>query len=89
MKSEHVKKHRLAIVAHLMSEALDDIQQQCGELSPKAIELKENCAKIVPAVEEILTEVYQVNQIHSSTYLTDLANKVETLIRKNYVNITH
>ena len=82
MKSEHIKTHRLAVLAHLMSETLDDIQQQCGEL-------KENCAKIVPQVEEILTDVYQVEQIHSGTYLTDIANKVDTVIRKNYINITH
>lgn len=89
MKSEHIKTHRLAVLAHLMSETLDDIQQQCGELSPKAVELKENCAKIVPQVEEILTDVYQVEQIHSGTYLTDMANKVDTVIRKNYINITY
>lgn len=88
MKSEHVKTHELAVLSHLMAESLDEIEQMAGSLSAEAVELKQKCREITPIVEKILTELYQVEQIHSTTYLTDLANKVHTVLRKNYKQIT-
>ena len=87
MKSEHIKTHELAVLSHLMAESLDDIEQMAGGLSPEALNLKQKCREITPMVEKILTELYQVDQIHSTTYLTDLANKVHTVLRKNYKQI--
>jgi len=42
---------------------------------------------LLPVCEELITKVYGFPEISSSTYLTDLSNKIDSIIRHNYERI--
>lgn len=78
-KQEAQTTHKIAALAFLLTEALDEI----NATSKPALDLKQKASELLPFCEHILGEGYQVNQIYKTTYLTDLSNKVNTVIRKN------
>ena len=80
---DNQKKHELAILAELMVTNLDYIKR-IAPLTPKAQRLHELTTELTPLLESMLTEIYKVDQIMTTTYLQDLGAKVETVIRKNY-----
>lgn len=76
-------KHTIAILADLMSDKLDDMKR-IAPLTDKAKRLHELCNELTPLIESMLTEVYGVEQIMTSTYLQEIGAKIDTVIRKNY-----
>ena len=79
-KQLNQKAHTIAVLANLLIENLDDIQASSNE----ALLFKEKLNDLIPFCEQIITDVYAVQQVKSSTYLTDLSTKVDTVIRKSY-----
>ena len=82
-KEFHQKTHKIAVLAYLMSEVLDEINAD----STQALNFKSKCDQIQGFCETILTESFSVKTIKSTTYLQELSNKVDTVIRKNYQQI--
>jgi len=76
--------HKIAVLSCLMIDALDDI----GANSSIALSFKNKCEDMIPFCERILTDSFSAKQVRNTTYLNDLANKVDTVIRKNYQKIT-
>lgn len=76
--------HKICAISAILIEALDELKAN-SELSQ---EFRAKCEEIIPFCERILDESFQAEQVRSSTYLTDLSNKVDTVIRRNYEKIT-
>lgn len=83
-KKSAVQSHKIAALCYLLAEAL----QEVGANAETALEMKANAQVLGAQCENVLEDLFQVKQIKGSTYLTDLCNKVDTVIRKNYQQIT-
>lgn len=76
--------HKIAVLANLMIGALDDI---CIT-SDIASDFRKKCEELLPYCEDIVSAAFVANQIRSTPYISDLSNKVDTVIRRNYQKIT-
>lgn len=75
--------HKIAVLSNLMVEALDDIDAS----SEMALDFKNKCKELLPFCERMVDDVFTLGQIRSSTYMTDLSNKVDTVIRKEFKEV--
>lgn len=83
-KKERVLYHKLAVLSNLLLMELDEMKPSAeigANMHQKAKEFTE-------VLEPFLVAVYDSEQIRSGTYLTDVSHKVDTVIRKNYEQIT-
>lgn len=76
--------HKICAISAILIETLDEIKAN-SEISQ---EFRTKCEEIIPICEIILDESFKAEQVRSSTYLTDLSNKIDTVIRRNYQKIT-
>lgn len=83
-KKEAQTTHKIAALCYLLAEALEDV----GANAETALEMKNEAQSLGTKCQNVLEDLFQVKQIKGSTYLTDLCNKVDTVIRKNYQQIT-
>lgn len=74
---------KIALLAELMIDAIDDLYKEGegGQTLRASLEITKN------KCEDLVGSVYKVEEIQKSTYFTDMANKIDTLIRRNYENI--
>lgn len=79
-----VQSHKIAALCYLLAEALEDV----GANAETAVEIKTEAQSLGTKCQNVLEDLFQVKQVKGSTYLTDLCNKVDTVIRKNYQQIT-
>ena len=76
--------HKIAVLSILLVDEIDAVKQSKHELQDVAIEFRNKCAEIEPYCEMVLKTVFNIDEVKQSTYLNELANKVDTVIRKNY-----
>ena len=84
-KKERVLYHKLAVLSNLLLMELDEMKPSAAigaNMHQKAKEFTE-------ALEPFLVAAYDSEQVRSGTYLTDISHKVDTVIRKNYEQITN
>ena len=84
-KKERVLYHKLAVLTNLLIMELDDMKPTAkigANMHQKAKEFTE-------ALEPFLVAAFDSDQVKSGTYLIDVSNKVDTVIRKNYEQITN
>lgn len=77
--------HKLVVLANLMTGVIDDLEAD----AEAPVEFVKKCKELLPFCEEMISDAYSVEKIRSTTYLSDLSNKVDTVIRKNYQFIDH
>lgn len=75
--------HKIAVLANLMTGALDEINASSG----MAVDFKKKCEELLPFCEKIVADTFTAKQIRSTPYLSELSNKVDTVIRRNYKKI--
>lgn len=83
-KQEAQQSHKIAALCYLLAEALQD----ANATASTALEIKTECESLGTKCENVLEDLFRVKQVYGSNYLVDLSNKVETVIRKNYQQIT-
>lgn len=83
-KKYAVQSHKIAVLCYLLAESLEDV----GANAETALEMKTEAQSLGAKCQNVLEDLFQVKQIKGSTYLTDLCNKVDIVIRKNYQQIT-
>ena len=82
-KQEAQEAHKIAALMYLLGESV-------YKFAPRtlvAIQLKTKAEEIMPLADEMLEEIYKISEIRNSTYLTDLVNKIDTVIRKNFIDV--
>jgi hypothetical protein len=79
-KKTAVQSHKIAALCYLLAEAL----QEVGANAETALEIKAECESLGKKCEDVLEDLFQVKQIYGSTYLIELSNKVDTVVRKNF-----
>jgi len=83
-KKHHQQTHNIAVLTYLLITELNDIK--ANSLLAKEIIKQGNAFEL--ALEPLLETVFDSKQISKGTYLNKIGHQVETVIRKNYENIT-
>ena len=82
-KKERIKFHKIAFLTNLLITELDDIKPT-AEIGAN---VHNKSKEFVTALEPFLEVVYDSNQVRSGTYMSDVSNKIDTIIRKSYEQI--
>ena len=83
-KKDRLRFHKITVLTDLLLIELD-------EMKPTAIlgvELHRKAQDFSKALEPFLEMAFKSKQVSSTTYFTDIANKIDTIIRKDYNEIT-
>ncbi len=83
-KKDKIRFHKITVLTHLLLLELD-------EMKPTAIlgvELHRKAQDFSKALEPFLEMAFKSKEVSSTTYFTDVANKVDTIIKKNFTEIT-
>lgn len=83
-KKHHQQTHQIAVLTYLLITELNDIR--ANSLLAKEIIKQGEAFEL--ALEPLLETVFDSKQISKGTYLNKIGHQVETVIRKNYENIT-
>lgn len=83
-KKHHQSTHQIAVLTYLLITELNDIK--ANSLLAKEIIKQGEAFEL--ALEPLLETVFDSKQISKGTYLNKIGHQVETVIRKNYENIT-
>lgn len=75
--------HTIVVLASLLAEYTNDLTPD----SPMAKLFKEQAEKLMPMAEDLLSNAYDIKEVRQGTYLNELCNKVDTVIRKNFERI--
>lgn len=82
-KKERVLYHKLAVLTNLLLIELDEMKPT-AEIGAT---MHQKAKEFIDTLEPFLEAAFDSEQIRSSTYLTDVSHKVDTVIRKNYEQI--
>ena len=83
-KKERLLYHKLSVLTNLLIMELD-------EMKPTAdigANMHQKAKEFIIALEPFIEATFDSEQVRNGTYLIDLCNKVDTVIRKNYEIIT-
>lgn len=83
-KKERILYHKLAALSNLLILELDDMKPT-AEIGAN---MHQKAKEFIEALEPFIEVSFDSEQIRSGTYLIELCNKVDTVIRKNYEQIT-
>ena len=82
-KQQAIQSHKLACLLYLTAETLQEIEPT----KETAIEYMQDCKNLQEKTESLLEDIFSFKEVSGSSYLIDLANKVDTVVRKNYQKI--
>lgn len=83
-KKERIRFHKVAALSNLLILELDEMKPT-AEIGAN---MHQKAKEFIEALEPFIEASFDSEQIRSGTYLTDLCHKLDTLIRKNYEQIT-
>lgn len=81
------KEAQICYTITVLMSLLADYTDEINELNPISKKFKDKVEDLLPICEELITKVYGFPEISSSTYLSTLSNKIDSIIRHNYERI--
>jgi hypothetical protein len=75
--------HTIASLITLLADYTHDLMPE----TETAKQFKEKALELMPIAEIMLEAAFNVKEVRTSTYLQDLSNKIDTVIRKNFTQI--
>jgi hypothetical protein len=75
--------HTIVVLISLLGDYTDELIPN----TPTALNIKEKALELMPLCDALLSAVYDVPEIKSGTYLHEISNKIDTIIRKNFQQI--
>lgn len=82
-KKEAELYHKIAALSYLISEALDELNHTVKDSDP----FKEVCDNMSEKCLDILEATFGIEEVRSGVYLQNMANKIDTVVRKNFERI--
>jgi|GEM_PF-3991522 len=83
-KQMAIKSHK--IMTHLMC-LMDDLESVKAD-GPEALEMVKVIELLLPKMERVIDSTFgKSTYLRSNTYLQDMQNRFETVVRKNYQKI--
>jgi hypothetical protein len=83
-KKERLLFHKIATLSNLLIMELDEMKPT-AEIGAT---MHQKAKEFIIALEPFIEAIFDSEQVRNGTYLVDLCNKVDTVIRKNYEQIT-
>lgn len=83
-RKERILYHKLAALSNLLIMELDEMKPT-AEIGAN---MHQKAKEFIETLEPFIEASFDSEQVRSGTYLIDLCNKVDTVIRKNYEQIT-
>jgi hypothetical protein len=83
-KKERLLFHKIATLSNLLIMELDEMKPS-AEIGAT---MHQKAKEFIIALEPFIEATFDSEQVRNGTYLVDLCNKVDTVIRKNYEQIT-
>lgn len=80
-KAQRQKSHKIFILMAMLSEELDEVEMLSSNANDINKLSKVLTNKIDPYIDKIFKNVPTVSK---TTYIQDMQNKIDTVIRKNY-----
>lgn len=77
-------------LCHTIASLITLLADYTHELMPEtetANQFKEKALELMPIAEIMLEAAFNVKEVRTSTYLQELSNKIDTVIRKNFTQI--
>ena len=82
-KQQAQEAHKIAVLFGLLAESTERLAPG----SPVSNKIKSKSLEILPLADAFINEVFSIKSVSESTYMTDLMNKVDTVIRKNFQQV--
>ena len=79
-KKDAIRYHKLAALSNSLLIELDEMKPT----APIGSNLHQKAKEFIEALEPFLSSTYDSEIVRSTTYLTDLSHKIDTVIRKNF-----
>ena len=82
-KEEAQYCHTIASLITLLADYMHDLMPT----TEIAKDFKEKANELMPMAEQMLEAAFNVKEVRTSTYINDLINKIDTVVRKNFTQI--
>ena len=87
-KKTAMKFHKIAVLTNLLSDELSDINIIETEETQLMSNFKRLLNEIYPISESLITDLFKnAEELSKTTYLSNVVNQIDTVIRKNYQQI--
>jgi hypothetical protein len=67
----------------LLADKMDELMPD----TKMASDFKEKAKELMPIAESMMEAAFDVEEVRTSTYINDLSNKIDTVIRKNFKQV--
>lgn len=84
MKNVNETKHKIAVLVAELADTLEEV----GANKAEALSIIEDCRNLQKKLEPVIDSLYGLKGLNKSTYLTDLQNRIDFIIKKHYKAIT-
>jgi hypothetical protein len=75
--------HKIIVLCDLMIDTLDELEVT----SKMGVEMKVLAERMLDNCVKLTNDAFAIQSIRSSTYIQELSNKVDTVIRRSYEHI--
>ena len=82
-KEEAEYCHTIASLVVLLADKMDELMPD----TKMASDFKEKAKELMPIAESMMEAAFDVEEVRTSTYINDLSNKIDTVIRKNFKQV--
>jgi hypothetical protein len=83
-KKQRIQSHTLAILTHCMIDTLDEMAVN----TEVSINIRERAKDFAKSLEPLYETIFDSKQVSSGSYLNNMNQKINTVIRHNYEQIT-
>ncbi len=83
-KKKRIQSHTLAVLTHCMIDTLDEMAVD----TEVAVNIRERAKDFAKALEPLYDTIFDSKQVSSGSYLNNMNQKISTVIRHNYEQIT-
>lgn len=80
-KADRIKQHKIFVLVSMLADELDDVK----ELSVGGKDIFEKSKELQALLDPVIDSIYEnAKNVSKTTYIQELQNKFDTLMRKNY-----
>ena len=83
-KKQRIQSHTLAILTHCMIDTLDEMAVN----TEVSINIRERAKDFAKSLEPLYETIFDSKQVSSGSYLNNMNQRISTVIRHNYEQIT-
>ena len=83
-RKKRIQSHTLAVLTHCMIDMLDEMSVN----TEVSINIRERAKEFAKSLEPLYETIFDSKQVSSGSYLNNMNQKISTVIRHNYEQIT-